>query len=481
MKHLRCLFVFSLILVSSMPAWAQHLIIEKEFKEIPNSSVLALYKNEFGKWNKPDLDDPFPYVVIRMDLSGNAREVMDAKKYIGLYMGRMTGVEAVCTDYDNQILFLIPSRARYVVITCGDGCQQQIMFENPKLRSNAVYAGRVHYVPEGQIVAEEDLIVKRTFTFEVKPANAEIEMIVHGEKRNYTLQDGKVEIELDEGLYFYSVAADGYHDEEGTIKVSAKETSKVIRLLPKFGWLTVDTVASTRDDFLTMSNIATRQITTLTIPIVQQPVESGTYEVMMRKPRYYDYIDTIVIRDGEYLKITPTLNLDDRMVMKTFVLGQVGYSMTSSWTYGAMIGQTYNGIGWFVQGRSDFQKNMSSSKLQCDKQGVIDEVLPFYNGKTASAAWQVTAGLVLDILELSIKPDHYFDTFGFYLGGGYGTYTHSWQLTSGEWVSYGPTFRNGFCGSVGVIGSVHGFTLKAGVSSINFKSLDIEMGIGWMF
>lgn len=78
------------------------------------------------------------------------------------------------------------------------------------------------------------------------------------------------------------------------------------------------------------------------------------------------------------------------------------------------------------------------------------------------------------VLNAPYKEDATFD-------GWYGQYTHSWQLTSGEWVSYGPTHLSGFCGTIGLIGSIRGFTLKAGVSSINFKNIDIEAGIGWMF
>jgi hypothetical protein len=35
--------------------------------------------------------------------------------------------------------------------------------------------------------------------------------------------------------------------------------------------------------------------------------------------------------------------------------------------------------------------------------------------------------------------------------------------------------------SAGIIGSAHGFTLKAGVNTIAFKYMEIEAGIGWMF
>ena len=39
---------------------AQSLVITKNFEAVPYSVVSAQYKNEFGKWEKPLLDDPFP-------------------------------------------------------------------------------------------------------------------------------------------------------------------------------------------------------------------------------------------------------------------------------------------------------------------------------------------------------------------------------------------------------------------------------------
>ena len=39
------------------------------------ASVLAMYKNEFGSFEKPALSDPFPFALIRMHLEGNAHDV----------------------------------------------------------------------------------------------------------------------------------------------------------------------------------------------------------------------------------------------------------------------------------------------------------------------------------------------------------------------------------------------------------------------
>ncbi len=483
MKYFNRLSICCLLLLLGMPVWAQSLTVTEEFREVPIASVLSLYKNQFGKWEKPDLDEPFPYAVVRVKLEGNAREVKAAKKLVRLDLGRMSGVESIYTDIENELLFLIPSRVRTIYMICGDGCERKLIIEVPKIRPNSIFVGTVHYVPEEETIVALETVKKQIYSFNITPADAHLEIVMDGEKQPWILKDGKVDIELNEGAYFYTVTAENYHTEEGTINVSEEEKSKTITLLPKYGWLTIDSIAAANGDSILLTNTANQRETLWHIPSKQQIIESGTYQLSLKKPRYYDYIDTITILDGEHISIQPNLLVDDRLILKTFIIGEVGYSMVPQFSYGLMFGQTYNGLGWFISGRSDFHTTVPTNGLICDKGGVIDGIMPFYDPsrKTSSATWHAHAGLVIDILELAVKPDHYFDTFGLYLGAGYGVYQHAWMLNNGNWVEYGPTSASGVSATAGVMGSVHGFTIKAGVSTIDFKYMEIEAGIGWMF
>lgn len=481
MKRFNQLLVFCLMLIWCLPIGAQQVIIKDEFKEVPMASVLTLYKNQFGSWEKPDLDVPFPYALIHVKLDGNAQEVKAAKRFVSLYMGRLTGVLAKCTEMENELSFLVPARTVDVAISCGDGCARQTIFEKKKLLPNRIYSGRIHYIPAEDAFMKMDSVRTHSYTFEITPANAILELVINGDKQPWSVTDGKVEMELGEGKYFYTVTADNYHTQEGTINVSDLERRTVVDLRPKYGWLSMASTEQTDGAFVNIANMLTRQTTLLSIPTLRHPMESGTYELVLRKPRFYDFVDTITISDGELTTITPLLITDDRMVMKTFILANAAYSFAPQWSYGAMFGQTYNGVGWFVKGRANYQSAKNTNGLVCDKMGAIDGITPFYTGKNASSTWMANAGVVIDILELSIKPDHYFDTFGCYIGGGYGVYQHAWEMTSGDWVEYGPTSMAGFSGSIGLMGSVRGFTLMAGVTTINFKNIEVEAGIGWMF
>lgn len=137
-----------ILLLFGLSTFAQTLTVTKEFTLVPNSSVLAMYKNQFGKWEKPDLDDTFPYAVIRMRLEGNAREVTMAKQRLTLYLGTQTAVLDRYAQNSNELLFLVPARRPTIYIDCGDGCDKVLLMENQQLQSNRVYDGVVHYVPE---------------------------------------------------------------------------------------------------------------------------------------------------------------------------------------------------------------------------------------------------------------------------------------------------------------------------------------------
>lgn len=164
--------------------------------------------------------------------------------------------------------------------------------------------------------------------------------------------------------------------------------------------------------------------------------------------------------------------------IKTLVMGQVGYSVAPQVNYGVMIGQMYRGVGWYVSGRSNFQFN-APTELACDKQGYIDDERPFYTGNTSTTHYAVNAGFMMNVLEKITK--NKFNTLGFYVGAGYGKRELQWETTDGLWVKYAPTSYTGFGGNIGVLGSIYGVTLNIGLNTINFKYVEVEAGIGYMF
>jgi len=164
--------------------------------------------------------------------------------------------------------------------------------------------------------------------------------------------------------------------------------------------------------------------------------------------------------------------------IKTLIMGEVGYSKAPQLSYGVMFGQMYKGIGWFVSGRSNFNF-IAPADLACDANGSINGIMPFYTDKTSTMHLLVNGGVMVNFLEWTAT--NKFNTFGMYVGAGYGSREFQLETTDGLKVKYAPTSPNGVSGTVGVFGSIYGLTLNLGVSTIAFKNLEVEAGIGYMF
>jgi hypothetical protein len=365
-----------------------------------------MYKNQFGKWEKPDLDVTFPYAVVRMHLDGNAREVTVAKQRLTLYMGTQTAVLDRYTGNSNEILFLIPARRPTVYVDCGDGCDRVLLVENLQLQPNSVYGCSV------QLELEEDFKEEETIDKEALKQELlnELAGLLQSQQVIQNMQPKEVEKPVEE-------------------QMPVVEEEKVEDIKP----IDEPMVDEERATFL--------QVDTDTLS------------------KYASYSQNVRI--------------------KTMLLGQVGYSMSSQLSYGAMFGQMYKGYGWYVNARSNFQFGHTAVVGSCGADGLVDGVQPFYSGKTRSSHLAVHAGFMMNVLEKATK--NKFHTLGLYIGGGYGKRELLAETTNGEWIKYAPTSQTGVAGNVGLFGSVAGVTLNVGVSTINFKYMDFEVGIGFMF
>ena len=311
----------TIVLLFGLSTFAQTLTVTKEFTLVPNSSVLAMYKNQFGKWEKADLDDTFPYAVIRMRLEGNAREVTMAKQRLTLYLGTQTAVLDRYAQNSNELLFLIPARRPTIYIDCGDGCDKVLLMENQQLQSNRVYDGVVHFVPEEEYVAPTTTQApkRQFFKFRVTPENAVVTIVENGAQEILPMREGGIASKmLSYGTYNYSIAADKYHTKEGTFTVSATQTEITVDLLPQFGWLTIAGDNTSQGGYVFATNTATGGSIQLgTIPLKNKEMSSGVYSLRIQKEKYKDYSTTITIEDGQTMTLQPVLEANFAQVTLT--------------------------------------------------------------------------------------------------------------------------------------------------------------------
>ena len=308
MKHIHTI-VLLLLMLLPLGSMAQSLTIVEDFKIIENSSALVAYYNQFGDYEKPAMDDTFPYAVVRVLLEGNAHEVTAAKKMLGVYTGLLSeGVKASYLDFENEILFLVPSNVGHVELSCGDGCARKTILELPKLQSNAVYVGKVHYTPAVAVPEYTPNKKKQTFIFEVTPRNAIVEVLVNGKRELCQIDEDIHRMTLYHGTYSYYVSAPRYQNEEGTITVSDSSRTRTVKLLPKYGWLSLTATEANNGASVYATNIKTGERIVLgNIPVAPHELDPGEYQLQILQSKYKSYTKNITILANDTLIESPIL------------------------------------------------------------------------------------------------------------------------------------------------------------------------------
>ena len=160
---------------------------------------------------------------------------------------------------------------------------------------------------------------------------------------------------------------------------------------------------------------------------------------------------------------------------RTIFAAQYGYGAIPQHSGGLMIGQMYRYAGWYASFRSNFSFKKPTYSVPCEEGGLVNGKLPIYSGNRKQSHMIATAGLMVDL-----TGNHWRKSMlALYLGAGYGWRYSLWETTRGELIRYNPTYYQGVAAQAGVIGSIRGLTLSAGVATIGFKYLELEVGIGY--
>lgn len=152
-----------------------------------------------------------------------------------------------------------------------------------------------------------------------------------------------------------------------------------------------------------------------------------------------------------------------------FVLATGAISGTMDWSAGLMTGMC--GVaGFYVRGCTNFAQNKPWA-YTCGMDGVVQSGLnPFYSGNKSVTNWMVTGGAMVRM---------YIPLY-LYVGGGYGQRNLYWEMRDGGWVNNIAGTYRGFTGDIGLMGNIKHFAISVGVSSINFKYTEFNIGLGYM-
>lgn len=160
---------------------------------------------------------------------------------------------------------------------------------------------------------------------------------------------------------------------------------------------------------------------------------------------------------------------------RTLIAAQYGVGAIPQHSGGLMLGQIYKYAGWYVDFRSNFNYEKPTDGLTCGEGGLVGEELPFYSGKRTQSHMMLTVGALVDL-----TGNHWRKSLlALYVGAGYGSRYSLWETTDGQLIQYQPTSYKGVAAKAGLIGSYKGITLSAGVASIAFKYMEVEVGLGY--
>ena len=138
--------------------------------------------------------------------------------------------------------------------------------------------------------------------FEVEPKWANI--VVDG-KSHVPDQYGLVTLVLSNGLYNYSVSANDYYTDSGSLQVQGAKIEKRITLKPAFGWLSVPDSGD-----LSGANVFVDDTHIGTAPLKSKGLKSGEHRVRIMKTMYKVCESVVVIKDNEVLTFAPKLEPD---------------------------------------------------------------------------------------------------------------------------------------------------------------------------
>lgn len=190
-----------------------------------------------------------------------------------------------------------------------------------------------------------------------------------------------------------------------------------------------------------------------------------------------DKLGMLIFEFPEKLKRQTVYELDLKLILpedqqrKTLILAEGGFHPAHT-SFGVMAGIVAK-YGAYVRFRSDFGK--TSAELECDDTGALTSGgigTPYYKeGSSAKSRFSITGGY----LHRFIKP-----LYG-YVGAGYGQRTLAWETVEGEWVKNVDHSVSGLATEIGLVGQYKGYSLSLGVQSINFKYMELSVGIGYLF
>lgn len=147
-----------------------------------------------------------------------------------------------------------------------------------------------------------------------------------------------------------------------------------------------------------------------------------------------------------------------------YILPQVSVPDLSA---GLMVGVMHMKYGGYLAFTSNFRK--VSSSYGCFSDGTLENGSSFWPGKeSARSGLKVTGGFMMEAVSW----------LSMYAGAGYGHRILAWEDIDGKWAEVSDWSRRGLAVEVGAVFSIRRLAFSAGISTINFRTASVTLGVG---
>ena len=203
------------------------------------------------------------------------------------------------------------------------------------------------------------------------------------------------------------------------------------------------------------------------------PIESASvYELVLHVPRHQE--SKVIVRDSIVYVPTP-VKVETPRERKRLGISVLAVGSVPDPSGGVMLAWTpkrlwaYMRLGAYIKATGNLKP--SNYSYTCHEDGTTDNGYIWTSGKGHVSKMTVTGGGIFRCLDwLSVSA-----------GAGYGKRVLLWRDSKGDFAKVSEASAQGFAADLGAIFHFGRFTAYTGVSTIAFKRLHPELGVGLVF
>lgn len=320
----------------------------------------------------------------------------------------------------------------------------------------------VLFTPKEEPV-QSRVVNRQLLVFEVTPPFATVEL--DGELLKVS-EEGRAERDALFGKRSYRISAPYYHAVEGEVELNDPVNTHVVKvdLRPNFGWLHIP-----ETDNLAKTKIYINYKSMGTVPFRSEAMQSGTYNLKIKKPHYKVYWEKVEIRDNQTTELRPQLQ---RRFTATMFMPQVVFPQNLRYdapALGLAIGQM-NKWGWYLKGVYRPFPNTAGSIY-------TEDVNSYWTtGGEKVGYYAATAGVIIPIK----------GSLSGYIGGGHSNRVVAWEMINGNYytneVYSFQGFDDGWIADVGLVLRIKRISFNIGAMvNVPQVSYVLNAGIGYCF